>query len=84
METSPRPAPFGPPDEDCPVHVGALLPGAPHRLVEVLGEDGTVTPPSACRDAYALKRLVHHARPGTDLADPSQLHWDDHPGQWPA
>lgn len=71
------------PNQECPVLVAALTPGAPWREVRVMREDGTVTDPARCRDGHELKRLVHHARPGTDLEDPAQSFWVDHPGEWP-
>jgi hypothetical protein len=72
------------PNQDCPVYIAALMPGEPHRIVEIMREDGTITEPAPCRDEHALKRLVHHERPSADLADPAQIFWVDHPGEWPA
>lgn len=81
MESS-DPAPVWP-NQECPVLVAALTPGARWREVRVMREDGTVTAPARCRDAHELRRLVHHARPGADPEDPAQSFWVDHPGEWP-
>lgn len=70
------------PNQECPVYISALMPGNPERYVQVMREDGTITHPQGCRNEHELHRLVEHERSSTDLSDPGQVCWVDHPGEW--
>ncbi|MEZ0064876.1 hypothetical protein ABIA32_000864 [Streptacidiphilus sp. MAP12-20] len=66
---------------DIPVYVSAYNPQDRDRQVRIVRHDGaTITEP--CSSQNQLEALVQQHRPGTDLNDPAQVHWADHPGEW--
>jgi hypothetical protein len=71
------------PNQDCPVYISAPMPGDGRRVVQVMRLSGEITRPEGRRDHNELRRLVDREHPGTDLDDPDQVYWVDHPGAWP-
>ena len=69
------------PKSDKPVYVGAYVPEDRDRYVHVVRPDGD-TVRSLCADQDQFAAFVAKERPGTDLDDPAQVFWADHPGEW--
>ena len=69
------------PDSDKPVYVGEYLPQDRVRYVHVVRPSGD-TVRGLCADLGELRAFVEANRPGTDLDDPEQVYWVDHPGEW--
>ncbi|MEZ0069745.1 hypothetical protein ABIA32_005792 [Streptacidiphilus sp. MAP12-20] len=72
-----------PPNQNTPVFVGPYDTNSSDRNVVVCRADGSLTAPQPCRSPRAMHRFVEHERPDTDLDDPTQIYWADHPGKWP-
>jgi len=70
------------PNADVPVYVGAHDPNSGMRLVQVCRTNGTVTGPEPCGSHREFEHLVHTERADVDVADPAQVYWADHPGEW--
>ncbi len=70
-------------DDAAPVIIGPLIPGELGR--EVLVQHGTDQPGfRLCTDQDDLRAYLGTERPGTDLNDPRQVQWANHPGRWVA
>jgi hypothetical protein len=69
------------PGSDRPVYIGAYNPMDRDRYVIITGPDGQPVR-SVCSSRQQLETFVAEHRPGTDLDDPKQVYWVDHPGQW--
>jgi hypothetical protein len=49
--------------------------------VRIVRRDGTAIT-EACASQAQFEATVEQHRPGTDLTNPNQVHWVDHPERW--
>jgi hypothetical protein len=64
-----------------PVEVSALDHRVRDRQVRIVRRDGTAIT-EACASQAQFEATVEQHRPGTDLTNPNQVHWVDHPERW--
>ncbi|AEW98777.1 hypothetical protein SCATT_p05840 (plasmid) [Streptantibioticus cattleyicolor NRRL 8057 = DSM 46488] len=60
-----------------PVEIAPLAENHRYRLVSI---DGGPAEPMEREEFEVRARRAH---PTIDLGDPGQVHWADHPGEWP-
>jgi hypothetical protein len=65
-----------------PVEIGALAPG--HRTRQVrIERPGTSAVVVACASRRQFEDVLHRERPDLSPEDSANVHWADHPGEWP-
>jgi hypothetical protein len=69
------------PQSDRPVYIGEYNPQDRERYVHVVQPSGE-TVRGLIGNLDELAAFVERVRPGTNIDDPEQVHWVDHPGEW--
>ncbi|MFI9272156.1 hypothetical protein ACIGXM_15740 [Kitasatospora sp. NPDC052896] len=69
-------------DRARPVEISALVSGHRDRQVRI-ERPGTTPVVVACSSRQQFEEVLRRERPDLDPDDAQQLHWVDHPGEWP-
>ncbi|MEZ0090944.1 hypothetical protein [Streptacidiphilus sp. EB129] len=69
-------------DRAHPVEIAALTPHEHGRQVRI-ERPGTTPVVVTCSGQEHFEEVLHRERPDIDPGDDQQVHWADHPGEWP-